>query len=99
MIITLPAHFATLHRLSGFKVAIVADRPRMQLSADCPVTPAMRQETDQWLQQFFGMTNMLADGAYLIDTAAKTLFCNARTLENLLREEAQYFRSTSDAPR
>ena len=29
-------------------------KPRMQLSDDCPVTPAFRSEINSWMLEFFG---------------------------------------------
>ena len=61
----------------GIKIHVTPDRPKMKLSAECPVTPDFRAEMDLWLLSFFGTTNLIPDGqAY--DTP-NGMFMNPRT--------------------
>lgn len=38
----------------GYDVYITDDKPKIQLSNDCPVTPQFRKEMNQWMLEFFG---------------------------------------------
>lgn len=85
----------------GLQVFVVKDTPRMQLSEDCPVTPAMREETNAWMRDFFGMTNVLADGLAYHDVHRNCLFCNPRTMASIRSmQQAQQDRAaaTADKP-
>ena len=44
------------------KLVICLDRPKMQLSKNCPVTPEFRAEMNAWMLEFFGTTHGLRDG-------------------------------------
>jgi len=53
----------------------------MQLSDDCPVTPAFRDEINTWMVQFFGTTNIIPDGQMIND--GLYLYVNPRTFSML----------------
>lgn len=51
------------HRLGGMRVVLNdCYTPKMQLSKDCPVTPAFRDEINKWVVDFFGSTPLITDG-------------------------------------
>lgn len=64
--------------LSGYKIQISPDRPRMQLAPGDYVTPEFRAEINLWMLGFFGTTNLLKDGqTYVIHD--EVIVCNPRT--------------------
>lgn len=63
----------------GLKVFITPDTPKMKLAPGDYVTPAFREEMDQWLREFFGTTNLIADGSCLMSEAMGTVHMNHRT--------------------
>lgn len=71
--------------LYGYRVIVTPDQPRRQLSARvCEVlAPAFIAETNAWMREFFGTTNMIEDGRVLISDAASTVYCNPRMFEQL----------------
>lgn len=81
----------------GVTFQIVPDRPKMQLSPDCPVTDDYRADTNAWMARFFGMWNPLEDNKVfevnfdpLGMTGGRRLICNPRTyakIEPLIRQE------------
>lgn len=70
---------------NGLQVNIVKDRPRMQLSEDCPVTEEFRAETNAWMVSFFGTTCNVPDGVVYQNTTTGQLFCNERTADLIRR--------------
>lgn len=71
-----------LNTLYGIPVQVIPDRPRMQLSEDCPCTPEYRVELNAWMLAFFGTTNMIADGQVLHVTYPEERFVmNQRTFD------------------
>lgn len=52
--------------LAGCRVQIVPDKPKMQLAPGDYVTPEYRKYIDNWLVEFFGTTNLVADGQVLV---------------------------------
>lgn len=68
--------------LMGMQLYITPDIPKMQLSADCPVSPDVRAETNAWMIKFFGVTNTLLDGQTIADGQGR-IFVNPRTYRQL----------------
>lgn len=50
--------------LHGLLVNVIPDQPKMRLSEDVPVSDACREETNAWMLEFFGTTNLIPDGAF-----------------------------------
>lgn len=73
---------------NGLQVNVTEDRPRMQLSEDCPVTEEFRAETNAWMVSFFGTTNTIPDGIVYQNTTTFQLFCNPRTATLIRRAVA-----------
>lgn len=67
----------------GVNLVIAEDYPKMQLSADCPVSPKMREETNRWMVSFFGMTNHVPDGQVYMLNNGESVLMNRRTLATL----------------
>lgn len=65
--------------LLGFQVIVSPDRPKMQLSKDCPVTDDFRREINMWMLSFFGTTNLVPDGQYIVLQEHKQVVMNPRT--------------------
>jgi hypothetical protein len=63
--------------LNGYDVIVTPDLPKMQLSEDCPVTPAFRAEINQWMIEFFGITNIVPDGQVIPN--GHSIYVNPRT--------------------
>lgn len=72
-------------KIFGVKVIISPDRPKMQLSARVKevLAPAFITETNAWMLGFFGTTNLLTDGQYLILDRGNAVTMNPRTYEML----------------
>lgn len=68
--------------LNGFDIIVTPDLPKMQLSEDCPVTPALRIEMNLWMIDFFGTTNIVPDGQII--TSGRSIYVNPRT-RNMLK--------------
>jgi hypothetical protein len=64
----------------GFPVYVSPDRPKIRLSEDIPLTKEFRDEYNQWLVDFFGLTNMLKDGEII--SGVHGIFMNPRTYAN-----------------
>lgn len=73
--------------IGGIALYVHPDHPRMQLSPDCPVTDDFRKETNEWMREFFGVENVLKDGAIYIDQATKRHYCTPRTFETFKQAE------------
>lgn len=70
--------------LFGLEVHVSPDTPRMRLAEDCPCTPEYRAEINAWMLEFFGTTNLLADGQVLdVTWPTRRLVMNPRTLAKL----------------
>lgn len=65
------------HQLAGLTVFVTSDIPKMQLSRDCPVTPAFRAEMNEWMRSFFGTKNTVPDGEVLL--VGSDVYANPRT--------------------
>lgn len=63
--------------LNGFDIIVTPDLPKMQLSDDCPVTPACRTEINLWMIEFFGTTNIVPDGQII--SHGRSMYVNPRT--------------------
>lgn len=76
-----PAHY-----LDGYALVIVPDVPKMQLSKRvCEyLSPAFIAETNAWMLDFFGTTNMLPDGQAIV-VNNESLLMNRRTYEDFIR--------------
>ena len=70
--------------LGGMKIYVVPDQPRMQLSRRVyeVLTPAMIEDHNQWLTQFFGTTNLVPDGVSYVNGPDKA-YMNPRTFHKL----------------
>lgn len=73
-----------LFSVGGFKIVIVPDQPKMQLSDRvCEVlTPEQIAHHNAWLRRFFGCTNVIDDGVVLFSEAGllgENMFMNPRT--------------------
>jgi hypothetical protein len=55
--------------IAGCRVHIVQDKPKMQLAPGDYVTPEYKKYVDQWLVEFFGTTNIIADGQMMVFNA------------------------------
>jgi hypothetical protein len=65
--------------LYGCKIFVSPDRPKMQLSPDCPVTDDFRAEINAWMIEFFGVTNLIPDGHYIQMKGRGEIHMNPRT--------------------
>ena len=70
--------------LSGYHVQVSPDTPKMQLSENCPVTPAFRVEVNEWMKHFFGTQNLIPDGECYIMETMKIIQMNPRTYAQLM---------------
>lgn len=87
-----------MYTWNGITFQVVPDRPKMQLSADCPVTDDYRADTNAWMIRFFGTWNPLKDDEVievncdaLGMAGGRRMMCNPRTyakIEPLIRREA-----------
>lgn len=68
---------------NGLKVYVQPDQPKMQLSQRVKevLSPEFAAETDAWMRSFFGMTNLLPDGQYLLSEQFGFVSMNPRTYE------------------
>lgn len=79
----------------GMRIFITADHPKMQLSEDCPVTPAFREEMNKWMLEFFGVKNLVPDGRVVYAPSPvwgetnQVAYMNQRTYNRLLKENLQ----------
>lgn len=56
-----------MNSIFGMKVIEAPRKPKMQLSADCPVTDDFRKEMNDWLIEFFGYESFVPiNTAYVI---------------------------------
>lgn len=71
--------------IAGYQVHVSPDMPRMQLSIDVPVSDRMREETNAWMREFFGVDNMVPDDRMITCTApgANWVLVNPRTYARL----------------
>lgn len=76
--------------LYGMVVIISPDHPKMQLSADCPVTPEFRVEMNLWMREFFGTTNLVPDGRSIVLTQQNRVVVNPRTYAQLVEATREY---------
>lgn len=65
----------------GMRITLTPDTPKMQLGKEvCEyLTPAMIADHNQWLLNFFGVTNALADGDAAI--TGNDMYMNPRTYQ------------------
>ena len=82
----------TEHRIGGMRVVLNdCSSPKMQLSEDCPVTSAFREEMNKWMVDFFGSTPLIPDGQvmhglgffYMNSKTFYALKSNATSLDSL----------------
>lgn len=68
----------------GSEVYVVNPQRRFILSKSVPLSEDFRKEMQQWLDSFFGVTNLLADGEVIaIGEAPSTkFFVNQKTFSN-----------------
>ena len=76
--------------LYGLKVILSPDRPKMQLSKDCPVTDDFRKEINAWMVEFFGTTNIIPDGQMIMFNELGTVGINPRTHAALITNMDKY---------
>jgi hypothetical protein len=74
--------------ITGFDVIVTPDLPKMKLAQGDYVTPAFRQEIDEWLLSFFGTTNFITDGNTIVSEVSNKIWMNPRTYVNLRRVAA-----------
>lgn len=79
----------------GMRIVITQDRPKMQLSEDCPVTPEFRVEMNKWMLDFFGVDNLVPDGQVLKQTDPNNMlrsvaYMNERTYIQLQKAMHAY---------
>ena len=74
-------------QFDGYKVLIHMPAPKMQLSADCPVSDYMRAATNAWLVEFFGYKPdpIIDDGEVIILHASKELIMSHKTWSVLFK--------------
>lgn len=71
----------TVSTLYGTKIVVSPDRPKFQISPDCPLTDDFRVEMNAWCLSFFGTENLVPDNQALkIDGV---LYVNPRTFERM----------------
>lgn len=81
--------FEAPENLYGKKICVNnMHTPKLQLSADCPVTEEFRQETNQWMESFFGVDYLIPTGTTYI--AGDTIFMNPETLRILRKTIATF---------
>lgn len=74
--------------LNGYRVFVsnvLTQVPRMQLSADCPVTPAYRAETNEWMRQFFGVKEIA-----FINERDGAVFLSERAFRELMKQNEHH---------
>lgn len=64
--------------LLGIQVVEAARWPKMQLSADCPVTDEFRAEMNAWMAEFFGYESAVPD--YGVTMVGNTIFASRETI-------------------
>jgi hypothetical protein len=71
----------------GLKVYVQPDQPKMQLGEPVKqyLTPAQIADHNAWLLRFFGTTNMVPDGQYLLSEQFGFVSMNPRTYEQFRR--------------
>lgn len=67
--------------------------PKMQLSADCPVTEDYRADTNAWMIRFFGVRKAIPDGQVL---NGKSRFIMNSCTWNALKKAAQPAQAGAD---
>ena len=67
-----------------WKISLNKVTPKMQLSADCPVTDDFRAETNQWMAEFFGMHPDIPNGYLIFDDAHKIAYGSIDTIKYVL---------------
>lgn len=82
-----PPRFMVDSTFNGMRVYITHDYPKMQLSARvCEVlAPDFIAETNAWMAEFFGYTNIASDGEYIVDSVNNAVHMNKRTFEQFKR--------------
>jgi hypothetical protein len=68
---------------NGLKVYVQPDQPRMQLGEPVKqyLTPEQIADHNAWMRGFFGVTNMLPDGQYVLSEQFGFVSMNPRTYE------------------
>jgi hypothetical protein len=66
---------------NGIKIVVSPDRPKFQISPDCPLTDDFRIEMNAWCLSFFGTDNLVPDNQAL-DVDGVT-YVNPRTFARL----------------
>lgn len=71
--------------LYGMRITLTPDTPKMQLGGAVReyLTPAMIADHNQWMLEFFGVDNVLADGDAAI--VKDCMYMNPRTYQQLRR--------------
>lgn len=72
---------------AGLNVIVTPDTPKMKLGAGDYVTPEFRVEIDAWLLSFFGTTNLVPDGQYLVAEKLRQIYMNPRTLVSFKKRQ------------
>lgn len=60
--------------LMGYRVCVVKPFPRMQLTANVPVTAEFRAEMNAWMAVFFGYDCVLKSGQTMVSELNKTIY-------------------------
>ena len=78
---------------AGWRIMVSPDKPKMQLSADVPVSPDMRASVNEWMLEFFGYTNMVNDEHVIMLSETHTIWMSPRTFARLPPQEdaAKFF--------
>lgn len=76
--------------INGIKIFVSPDTPKMVLSVDVPVPTAFREDYNRWLAEFFGYTNLVADGQALHSQIFNILHVNPRTYALLKQEGVKH---------
>lgn len=68
-----------MNSIYGVQILVTPDVPKMQLAPGDYITPEYRREIDAWLIEFFGTTNLLADGQVAGSELMGKAWMNPRT--------------------
>lgn len=71
----------------GMDVIVTPDMPKRKLAEDVMVTPAFREEINLWMRGFFGITNIIEDGQYIV-VQERMVYMNPRTFANFKTQAA-----------
>lgn len=71
----------------GFKVYVQPDHPKMQLGEPVKefLTPEQIADHNAWMLDFFGFTNSMKDGQYVVSEVFQFVSMNPRTYEQFRR--------------